>query len=263
MRYFYLLIATLMLAGCLAPTEDQIRMQSDLEELKRRLADLEVSSVEASQAETVGSTTLERQVAELVAGLDNMRVEFQGVNGRIDDLGYNNQGVEDELQLIKDDLGMQLVSLSNRVDELEQKSEAAAVAAPEQQVAIPAPVVESPEDLYSSALDLIRNQKRFADGRVKLEMFVGKYPEHDLYVNALYWAGEALYGEKKYELAILQLQDVISKFPTHPKAPAALLKQGLSFNAMGDAANARTTMLKLVEEYPDSSQAASAKEYLN
>jgi tol-pal system protein YbgF len=260
MRYFYLLVVTLLLAGCLPPTQDQVRTQMDLEQMKRRLAKLEVASAESSQEKNVGSATLERQVAELVAGLDNMRVEFQSVNGRIDDLSQTNQGLEDELQLIKDDLGMQLVSLSNRVDELEQTKVAIAPSSASQ--APVAPVVETPEDIYSSALDLIRNQKKFAEGRAKLETFISKYPKHDLYVNALYWGGEALYGEKKYELAILQFQDVISQYPKHPKAPAALLKQGLAFNAMGDGANARTTMQKLVEEYPDSTQADSAKQYL-
>jgi tol-pal system protein YbgF len=260
MRFFYLLIATMLLAGCLPPTQDQVRMQMDLEQMKRRLAEIEVASADASQETTVGSATLERQVAELVAGLDNMRVEFQSVNGRIDDLGHANQGLVDELQMIKDDQGMQLVSLSNRVGELEQKSLAPATDSVPQ--AESAPVIETPEDIYSSALDLIRNQKRFAEGRAKLEGFIDKYPKHDLYVNALYWSGEALYGEKQYELAILQFQDVISMYPGHPKAPAALLKQGLAFNVMGDGANARTTMQKLVEDYPNSSQATSAKQYL-
>ena len=96
-----------------------------------------------------------------------------------------------------------------------------------------------------------------------LESFAKKYPEHDLYVNALYWSGEAFYGEKKYEQAILQLQDVISQYSSHPKAAAAMLKQALAFNALGDGENARTTMQKLIEEYPHSSQADTAEKFLN
>ncbi|MFK5927418.1 MAG: tol-pal system protein YbgF, partial [Desulfuromusa sp.] len=118
------------------------------------------------------------------------------------------------------------------------------------------------EQLYENALDAIRNQKEFADGRKMLESFTRKYPEHDLYVNALYWIGEAYYGEKQYESAILQFQDVISKYSSHPKAAAAMLKQALAFNALGDGENARTTMQKLVEEYPGSTQADAAKKYL-
>lgn len=269
MRSLIVLLSVLLLAGCLPPTQEQLRMEMDLEQMKRRLAQLEVKQVETTQSESVGGETLQRQIAEMQAGLDNVRVEFQSVNGRIDDLGRDNRAVADELQLIKEDQGLQLTSLSNRLDELEKKVAELAerpVAAPPQpapeQVEKPAPVEESAEDLYQGALELIRNQDKFAEGRAKLEQFAAKFPNHDLFVNALYWTGESLYGEKKYELAILQFQDVISKYGRHPKAPAAMLKQALAFNALGDVQNARTTMQKLTEEYPDASQVDAAKKYL-
>jgi tol-pal system protein YbgF len=240
-------------------------MEKDLEEMKRRLAQLEIQKGDMSQSQKAGGETQQRQIAELFAGLDNLRVEFQSINGRIDDLGQDNRALNDELQLIKDDLGLQLSSLTTRVDELEKHPVISTVQPPQAEGGQKQPVTAvtvSAEQLYQDALDLIRNQKKFADGRKDLETFVAKYEGHDLYVNALYWIGEAYYGEKKYEEAILQFQDVISKYPKHPKAPAAMLKQALAFNALGDGENARTTMQKLTEEYPDSSQAPAAKKYL-
>ena len=264
MRSILILAAIFLLAGCVPPSQTQLRMEMDLEEMKRRLAQLEVQNVETSQSEIAGGDTLQRQVAELSAGLDNLRVEFQSVNGRMDDLGQDNRAVADELQLIKDDLGLQLVSLTNRVDQLEQDLTEKLTAAPSAPSPAPQKVEPepTPEELYEAALQLIRNESDFATGRKMLENFTRSYPKHDLYVNALYWIGEALYGEKKYELAILQFQDVISNFPAHPKAAAAMLKQALAFNALGDAQNAKTTMQKLVEEYPDSTQADAARKYL-
>ncbi len=258
MRFIPILLCLLLLSGCLPPTQDQVRMERDLEELKRRLAQLEIQKMETSQAAATGSDTQQRQIAELLAGLDNLRVEFQSINGRIDDLGRDNRALADELQLIKDDMGLQLTSLDNRLAKLE---EAPPVVASTQQPAEKQPEL-TPEQLYQNALELIRNEKKFAEGRKDLEAFTKKYPDHDLYVNALYWIGEAYYGEKKYEMAILQFQDVISKYPKHAKAPAAMLKQALAFNALGDGENARTTMQKLLEEYPDSPQAPAAKKYL-
>lgn len=274
MRYIFVVLTVLLLAGCLPPTQEQLRMEMDLEQMKRRLAQLEVKQVETVQSESAGGESLQRQAAEMLAGLDNMRVEFQSVNGRIDDVGRDSQAVGDELQLIKEDLGLQLTSLANRLDELE-KNVADQSAAMQQQAQLQQQQLTAPEkkaqtepeqtaeDLYQEALELIRNQDQFAEGRTKLEDFAAKHPEHDLYVNALYWTGEALYGEKKYELAILQFQDVISKYPRHPKAAAAMLKQALAFNALGDGQNARTTMQKLIEEYPDAGQVDTAKKYLD
>ncbi len=263
MRFTFILLGLLLLVGCVPPSQNQLRVDMDLEELKRRLAQLEIQTVETSQAEMAGGDTQQRQMAELMAGLDNLRVEFQSVNGRMDDLGRDNRALVDELQLIKDDMGLQLTSLTNRVAELEQQvASQATMVQPMQQAEQNREPELTAEQLYQKALDLIRNQKQFVEGRKMLESFANQYPEHDLYVNALYWGGEAFYGEKKYERAILQLQDVISKYSSHPKAAAAMLKQALAFNALGDGENARTTMQKLTEEYPDSNQAAAAQEYL-
>lgn len=265
MRFLLILLSLLMLSGCVPPTQDQLRMEKDLEEMKRRLAQLEIQKGDMSQSQKAGGETQQRQIAELLAGLDNLRVEFQSVNGRIDDLGQDNRALNDELQLIKDDLGLQLSSLSTRVDELEKPPVVSVVPSTNAEVGQKQPaatVTVSAEQLYQDALDLIRNQKKFAEGRKDLETFVAKYEGHDLYVNALYWIGEAYYGEKKYEEAILQFQDVISKYPKHPKSSAAMLKQALAFKALGDGENAATTMQKVIEEYPDSSQATAAKKYL-
>ncbi len=258
MRLIFILLSLLLLLGCVPPSQNQLRMEMDLAEMKRRLAQLEVQKVEISQSEIAGGDAQQRQSAELLAGLDNLRVEFQSVNGRMDDLEQDNRALADELRLIKDDIGLQYTSLTNRVAEFEQQVANQKVRVPEQQRE---PELTA-EQLYETALEAIRNQKHFADGRKMLESFINKYPGHDLYVNALYWVGEAYYGEKEYESAILQFQDVISKYSSHPKAAAAMLKQALSFNALGDGENARTTMQKLIEEYPDSTQATAAKKYL-
>lgn len=261
MRLLLTLLGLLLLVGCM-PTESQLRMEKNLEVMKRRLNQLEVQKADAAGSRFADGDALQRQVAELQAGLDNLRVEFQSVNGRLDDLGRDNQQLSDELQLAKDDMGLQFNSLAARVDALEQRPVVQAPAPRPETPAAAKPTQETAEQLYQRALDKIRKDNAYVEGQKLLETFIKKYPQHDLYVNALYWIGDALYGEKKYELAILQFQDVISKYSKHPKAAAAMLKQALAFNALGDRKNARTTMQKLIDEYPDSPQVESAKRFL-
>lgn len=264
MRYGVILVCLIVLSGCVPPSQNQLRMEKDLAEMKRRLAQLELRQVDVVTSEVASGDTQQRQIAEMAAGLDNLRVEFQSVNGRLDDLGQNNQQLADDLQLTKEDLGLQLADVSNRVEQLEQAPVVSPAAQPVSKAVEPPKVQEeTPEQLYQRALDMIRKENKFAEGKTLLETFTSKYPQHDLYVNALYWSGEALYGEQKYELAILQLQDVISKHATHPKAAAAMLKQALAFNALGDIQNARTTMQKLIEDYPNADQADAAKKFLD
>lgn len=258
----------ILLAGCLPPSQGQLKMETDLEEMKRRLAQVEEGNAKILQGG--GGTSkkqledLTRQLAEQQSGLDTLRVEMQSINGRLDELLRDNQQRGEDVSLVRDDLGMQMTAMEDRLSRVEQEitqletvSRQATVTVPASQVA---PSAEGPEQLYKQGLDDIRNRQQYADGRRQLEEFLKKYPQHDLHANAMYWIGEALYGEKEYERAILQFQDVIQKYSNHPKAAAAMFKQALSFKALGDNQNAKTTFQKLITSYPKSPEAEKAKE---
>lgn len=261
MRYIVMLIIGLLIAGCIPPNQSQLRMEMDLEQMKRRLAQLEIQKAEGEQSQVTGGVSSQRQLAELQAGLDNMRVEFHSVSGQFDDLRKSTSDLSQQMLLIKDELTLQIDSLSHRLEELETGRSATPVtpsaAAPPQTTP-----QTTPEQQYEAALGLILNATDFAAGRAQMEAFTRNYPNHDLHVNALYWTGEALFGEKNFELAILQFQEVISRHAGHSKAPDALYKQALAFNALGDAQNARATMRKLIDSYPGTNQAKAADQYL-
>jgi len=263
MRLALVLMLMLLIGGCIPPSQTQLKLEMDLEQMKRRLAQLEVQRTDTAQTEVVDGSGLQRQVAEMQAGLDNLRVESHSVNGLLDDLGRQQRNLADELQLIQDDLNLQIDSLTSRVEELEAGGVTAGAmsSTPAQPQPAAAPQ-QTPEQQYEQALKLIRDGIDFVRGREQMEGFTQNYPDHDLYVNALYWTGEALYGEKKFELSILQFQDVISRYPRHSKAPDALYKQALAFNSLGDGQNARATMRKLIDSYPASDQAEAAERFL-
>lgn len=265
MRIIVIIGIVLLVAGCVPPSQTQVRMERDLEQMKRRLAQLEVRKVDAAQTEVTDGTALQRQVAELQAGLDNMRLEFHSVNGLIDDLGRQHRDLGEEMRLVQDDLNLQIDSLTSRIENLEtdpQPTRAEPVAVPQLQPQQPAAPELTPEQRYEQALRLILDGVDFAGGREQMESFARDFPSHDLYVNAIYWVGEALYGERKYELSILQFQDVISGHPRHSKAPDALYKQALAFSALNDSQNARATMRKLLDTYPGTEQARAAERFL-
>jgi len=239
-------------------TPQQQRTERDLAEMKRRLAELERTTAGRQQDQDLVARleSVTRQQADLQAGLDNLRVELQGSNGRLEDLAHQTSELRDELGLVRDDLGLKVTALEERVARLEKRPAAAPAPAP-----APA-AVEKPEALYQQGLDLIRKGEDFAQGRQVLTDFLERYPQNELAVNARYWIGEAYYGQKKYENAILQFQDVIQKYPDHPKVPAALLKQGLAFKALGDVKNAEVILYKVIDSYPQAEEAAKAREIL-
>jgi tol-pal system protein YbgF len=240
------------LAGCI-PTQTQLAMERDLEEMKRRLAATERSL--ASQQNSRTDETRERlealniRQAELQAGLDTMRLENQSVNGRMEDLSRAQTELREELALVRDDLGLRISALEDRGSASSGNPSSSARIEP----------VETPEDLYRRGVDLVQKQGRYDEGRKVLQQFLDNNQKHSLAVNASYWIGEAYFGEKKYENAILQFQEVIQKYGDHPKVASALYKQGITFETLGDKQSARTIFQKLIEGFPLSEEAASAK----
>lgn len=252
-----LLLALLTtLSGC--ATQRQLRMERDLDEMKKRLAKAELSL--AAQGKSLTGEleqrldTLGRTQADLQVGLDTLKVDVQSVNGRFEDQARERDELRSDMLLVKDDFGLKLTSLEDRMQKLEENRAALGGA-----TGISGGMPNSPEALYEVALEKIQKSGDYAGARESLQQFLKDNPQHPLATNAMYWIGEAHFGEKSYENAILQFQDVIQKHPTHPKTPAAMFKQGLAFQALGDTQNAKIILRKVQETYPQSEEAGKAK----
>jgi tol-pal system protein YbgF len=247
------------LPGCL-PSQQELSMERDLAEMKRHLAETEKGVAELRQEKAGKSQdrldSLARQQADLQAAIDALRVDLQTTNGRLEEAAHKRDELQQQLSLIRDDLGVKVNALEDRVGKLETRMQAQAAPAP------PPAAAEGPQAMYEQGLALIQKQGDYAGGREVLQNFLKRYPKNELAVNAMYWIGEAYYGEKKYENAILQFQDVVQKYGDHPKAASALLKQGMAFQALGDNKNARIIWQKLVDTFPLSEEAKNANQRL-
>jgi len=70
-------------------------------------------------------------------------------------------------------------------------------------------------------------------------------------------------AKKDYEKAILEYEKAIAKYPEGDKIPAALFKQALAFLELGDKANGRNLLRRVMDRYPESEQAEMAKRRLD
>jgi tol-pal system protein YbgF len=93
----------------------------------------------------------------------------------------------------------------------------------------------------------------------KFEQLQRKYPKSDLSEPAEYFSANALFEMGKYEQAILQFNDVTMRFPSGKFASASMLREAESFQKINDQIDARLTLQKLVNDHPDSPEAAAAK----
>ena len=81
----------------------------------------------------------------------------------------------------------------------------------------------------------------------------------DLADNALFWIGETYYAAKEYSNAMRYYTRVVNDYSSQNKAPDALFKTAMAQSRMGDLALARRTLQQVIERYPYSSIASSAK----
>ncbi len=277
--FLSLLLASLLLAGCVV-TEQDLQTQRDLLEMKRRLGDAE-RALKELQEDTSGGVrahveTLARNQADFQAELDGLRVDQQSMHGRSGDQERINDDLRQDLSLLRDELSLQIADYAQRLALLESGGtvvEQPSTTASQTPAVRPAPVVvatkvvptpagEGAPELYARALKVIREDQDFASGRELMETFLNRYPQDALAVNAAYWVGETYYAEKNYEKAILQFEDIIQKYNDHPKVASAMLKQALAFESAGDHATARTLLQRVIEEFPLSGEAVIAKKKL-
>jgi tol-pal system protein YbgF len=286
-----LLTLCLLLAGCVV-TQQDLQMQRDLMEMKRRLGDAERSLQELQDDRSGGVRarvdTLARNQADFQAALDGIRVDLQSIQGSSGDQARANDDLRQELTLLRDELRLQLADYDARLARLEGAAPAAAAAtdagvasaeppaasaaptvvqapssAPAAAIsAAPTPFAESAPGLYEQALKTIREERDFAAGREQMETFLKRYPKHELAVNAAYWIGESYYAEKRFDLAILKFEEVIETYDDHPKVAAAMYKQALAFEATGDKATTQLLLQRVIELFPLSEEAGKAKQKL-
>lgn len=277
LRSLAILFVSLLLCSCV--TQQDLQMQRDLLDMKRRLGEAERSLAEL-QADTSGGVraqveTLSRNQADFQAELDGVRVDLQSMQGSAGDQERANEELRQELTLLRDELNLQLADYGQRLAKLETAVQAGSVAVPATKAAAgkapavvtpkaqPTPVGESAPELYDRALKTIREDRQFAAGRELMELFLNRYPKDDLAVNAAYWVGETYYAEKNFEKAILQFEDIIQQYGEHPKVASAMLKQALAFEASGDANTAKLLLQRVIDTYPLSDEASKAKEKLS
>ena len=214
-------------------------------------------SLEALQSDMAGyqkeMAAIRKGGADLQATLESARVDMQLLTGKVDDVRILAQKPADDVALLKEDLTRRLTALEERLAKMEKGLD-------EQQKKA-AQVEKTPEYLYQQGYEAMKGGDT-VKARELFTNFLSLHPKHNLAANAHYWIGESYYSEKNFELAVLEFQEVIKNFPDKDKAPAAMLKQGMAFKELGDSKSATYILKKLVDDYPKSEEAKTAREKL-
>ncbi len=117
-------------------------------------------------------------------------------------------------------------------------------------------------DQFNRALKLYEAGK-YKDAYKGFEQVLQQNPQRSSAAQTLFYMGECLYQQREYDLAILEYQKVISNHSSDPHTPAAMLKQGMSFEKLTDRETAKIIYKKLIADHPGTSEAGLAKKRLS
>ena len=92
--------------------------------------------------------------------------------------------------------------------------------------------------------------------------FMKNYPTHSMAPDAQYYLAECYFQRNQFPDAALAYDTVITKFSKSNRTPGAYLKQGICFSKMNQKAAAKARMNELIKKYPNSPEAARAKNFL-
>ncbi|MDR2387293.1 MAG: tol-pal system protein YbgF [Deltaproteobacteria bacterium] len=128
-------------------------------------------------------------------------------------------------------------------------------------IPVAVPVSPTQRSSYDEGKELF-DQKNYPAAIAKFQSYMSVESGGTNVPAAQFYIGESHYFQNQFDEAILAYQDLISGYPKNNFVSTALLKQGLSFQAIGDKSSARLIYQKVVREYPKSYAAGIARERL-
>jgi len=274
-RTLCLLVCLLLIAGC-ASTQDLKRVHEELGQkilvqgndaraLKQENADL----LKALEGARESIAALRKTQAESNADMTGLKDLIQQLTGRTEELQKELAALRKTSRSKDDDLTEKLSRAAFKIDFVENflgigKKDAAGEVAEKGSRSAGSRQKDvlngksEREVLYASAYETFKEGK-YEKARAEFQNFLKLHPGTEYSGNAQFWIGECYYNEQQYEKAILEYEKVVTNFPEGNKVPYALLKQGLSFQHLGDKTSARLFLQQVIRDYPNTNQARVAR----
>ena len=215
-------------------------------------------------------------LADTRANFAQLQAEISALKGRVDEVERQTdrqigqsaqegsrrvQELTNQLGRLENELKAQGAALKAREEELRSLKETVSGKQPGAEASPTAGESEEARKAYEEALRLVE-QKDYRGSIARFGEFLKKYPNSDYADNAHYWIGESRYALREFDQAILEFDIVRRKYPKGDKVPAALLKMGFAFAELGDKVDTRLILQELLDRYPQSEEAAKAKQKL-
>ncbi len=153
------------------------------------------------------------------------------------------------------------IPLSPSRPQIEQ-SDLGDLAAPANAMEAPPGAADAERALYDRSLEALE-QHRFGESEDGFARFLAANPDSDLADNAQFWLGEGALRRGDVAGALVRFRAVVEHYPEGNKVPDALLKIGFCLASLGEPESAATVYGELLERFPETAAAETARKRLS
>jgi tol-pal system protein YbgF len=240
------------LAGCATKGDVQM-VQGEVGLLKAEMARRD----SARAAELSEVIQVQRRI------MDSLTASRRAITQMKGDLASDLYNIQQQLVQLQELTGQSQQRLTELRTRLEARGAEIATAPPMPgDSARPAPDggAASADQMYEASLAQLRRGS-LSTARLGLREMIRLYPTSERAPDALYFIGQSFAAENP-DSAAAYYRQVVDKHPTSPRAASALYNLGLLAERRKDTAGARGAYQRVAEKYPQSDEAALARDRL-
>ena len=255
------LAATLVVAsglpGCVSKSDVQL-VQGEVALLRA-----ETMRRDSTRAAQLGEVLqIQRQI------MDSLTASRRAVGQLKGDISSDLYNIQQQLVQLQELTGQSQQRLSELRTQLEARGAQIETTAPPGGAA-PAPgdtaqpaggASASADQMYEASLAQLRRGST-STARLGLRELLRNYPTSQRTPDALYFIGQS-YAAENPDSAAAYYTQVVDKYPTSARAPSALYNLGLLAERRKDSAKAKDAYQRVVQKYPQSDEAALARDRL-
>ncbi len=238
--------------SCVSST-DLDSIQTQLQDIQLQVLQLQKQSPSKSELAEL-ETGVSEQIQALLRTQADVRTDVKALSSQIEQL-------EDKLE----DTNFRLAQLSQQIAATNQELQAVRNATEAARARTPSPpTVTNPTDpqgLYDTAYNDYL-QGNFDLAILAFRQYAETYRSTELADNAIYWIGECYYRQSKFQKAIEQFDEVLTRFERSDRTPSALLKKGYAYFELGQRAQGVVHLQNVIREYAGTDEAHLASQRL-
>jgi tol-pal system protein YbgF len=240
----------LVLLGACATTGDIRRLENEIAQVR----DIQTRR-DAERARQVAEVMRIQQ--QMLDSLANTRQAMRALRGDVQNDLY---GIQQQLVQLGELTGQSQRRLSELRAQLERRGEEIAQAAADTTAAAAPAVGPSAEQIYETSLGQLRLGSA-STARSGFAELLRAHPTSERVPDALYYIGQSFETENA-DSALAYYDQVVRNHPESPRSASALYHVGLIRERANRNAEARQAYQRVVDSYPNSDEAALARDRL-